>query len=279
MNNISIHRKNNIYKIYSKLNDSYRRYIVERDGQKKTEDEEIINFKIITKKIENKPCNVPILAVYKKKVWIPYKKTNCKKIACSEYNNIIINTRVILENEIQEEIDYQKKMEDERIILEKKILKYLENEKKRKEEESKEIERLHKYVIDKLRTKSIELKEKLDALEQKNYFGKTSNGSVFLFFGLENIDYKFLAKEYSDVLFYNMLKKNNKKKDWNRIYNILNNFCIKSNNEILYTRYIREQWTRLSSWIDSCKSETYYHNLNFKKLKNLFQYIYINKSN
>ena len=49
MNNISIHRKNNICKIYSKLNDSYRRYIVERDGQKKTEDEEIINFKIYNK--------------------------------------------------------------------------------------------------------------------------------------------------------------------------------------------------------------------------------------
>ena len=107
MNNLYTNRKNNIYKIYTKLNDSYRRCTIERDGQRYHNTTNIENFQTYTflsvasediePHIVNKPCSQTIVAIYRKK-WYGqkwnrwhYSKKRCKKI---KYK--IINSKEIL---------------------------------------------------------------------------------------------------------------------------------------------------------------------------------------
>jgi hypothetical protein len=270
MNNISIRRKNNIYKIYSKLNDSYRRYIIERDGQKKVENESKINrIEPNREKTENKPCNIPILAVYRKKIWICFKKIIYKPIPCSISKNEIVNSKIKIENDIQEEIYFQKIMEAERILLEKEIVKYNEREKKRrveqkierekrKEEEKKEIEIKYKQTDKLFKEKTLELKEKLESLQQKKWFGQTSNGSKICFFGVENIDYADLGNEYIELLVYNILKESRIEINWN------------PNREPIHlTRQYTMEFRKIMSWAHN----TRYRNSSeeYRKLKRLIE--------
>ena len=271
MNNISIHRKNNIYKIYSKINDSYRRYIIERDGQKKVENESKINrIEPNREKTENKPCNIPILAVYRKKIWIRYKKIIYKPIPCSISKNEIVNSKIKIENDIQEEIDFQKIMEAERILLEKEIIKYNEREKKRKQEEGIErekrkeeeriaIEKKYKELDKVFKEKTLELKEKLEALKQKKWFGETSNGSKICFYGLEHIDYADLGNEYIELIVYNILKSSGIKINWKP-----------SNREPIHFTYVTV-FRRVISWIHSARYQNSHKE--YLELKNIIENI------
>lgn len=271
MNNISIRRKNNIYKIYSKLNNSYRLYIIERDGQKKAGNEKQIKIEPKKEKIQNRPCDMPILAVYRKKIWLQFKKIIYKPIPCLIYKNQIINSRKKIEDDIQEEIDFQKRMEAERILLEKEITKYNEREKKRREEkrierekekqkERASIEKKYKELDKVFRKKTLELKEKLQALKEKKWFGQTSNGSNICFYGLEYIDYVDLGNEYIELIVYNILKSSGIKINWNP----------SSNERLHFTKPYVQEFRKVVNLINN----TRYQYQSVKELKKLIENIY-----
>jgi len=113
MDNLKIHNKNKIYKIYSKINDSYTRFVNARDGLKLrnyNETENQIKLNILTKdttkevkqNVQNKSCNKAILCIYKRKwygeEWIKFyrlRKPANKECAISLIK-IIDSKKIIL---------------------------------------------------------------------------------------------------------------------------------------------------------------------------------------
>jgi len=234
MNNLSIHRRNNIYKIYSKLNNSYRRYQIERDGQKCTEKQETQRISIPQiyhePTIENKPCSQPIVAIYKKMWYLEKWDNYYRRAKCSQCSKIeVINSVSKIEEMHLQDIENKKKieldkkrmqewMEKQRIQYEKKK----EEEKIRRKEKKEELARLQEQ---KRILKDIEFKdqkeqekeynkkykdfqEKLQAIKEQRWIGKTSSGSKYWFLGVESVDIKDLTKEYADVILYQKRKKN-----------------------------------------------------------------------
>jgi len=213
--NLSTHRKNNIYKIYSKLNDSYRRCTIERDGQRYHNTANIENFQNYTflsiaseQEIEphivNKPCYLPILAIYKKKFYGEkwnkfYYIKKCKKI-----NYKIVNTK--------ENIDIYQKRQD-RLSKRKSadILKRWKERKKKILQKAKEKKKLDKkkkqikHLID-----FLDYIEKYKAIKNKNWGGTTSRGSKYHFYGIERIDIPKLQFEYRHAIKFVENFKNNR---------------------------------------------------------------------
>ena len=216
MDNLSFHRKNNIYKIYSKLNDSNRRYKIERDGQKyinativKNIEPPIIDFE---PHIKNKPCNQTIVAIQKKK-WYGakwnrwyYSRKRCKKIKFKRFP--VYNSKKSIEfyEKTQQRLLDRKSREPEilkrwrerkKLILQKEKELNFKKAVKRTEKENEKKKEEIRLLIDLL-----DYKEKYEAIKNKNWVGITSRGSKFHFLGVESVDLVDLKYQYREALDY-----------------------------------------------------------------------------
>lgn len=215
MDNLSFHRKNNIYKIYSKLNDSNRRYKIERDGQKNN-----INTAAYVKNVEpqsidiepyikNKPCNQPIVGIYKKK-WYGaihkklYHRKRCKVIKFIKFYNSkeIIESYQKREQRLKDRKSrepeiFKRLKERKKLILQKEKEQNIEKALKRTEKQNEKKKEEIRLLIDLLN-----YKEKYEAIKNKNWVGTTSRGSKFHFLGVESVDLVDLKNKYRVALDY-----------------------------------------------------------------------------
>jgi hypothetical protein len=194
------------------MNDSYRRYIIERDGQKYIQEPTKIKFNAqvlldlpkIEPHIVNKPCSHPIVAIYKKKFygakWNKFyyikkcKQTNYKIVSSKE--NIEIYQKRHDRLSKRKSADILKKWKERK----KKFLQKA-REKQKLEKKKKEI----KYLID-----FLDYIEKYKAIKNKNWDGITSRGSEYHFYGIERIDILKLKSEYRYAIRFAEKLKNNK---------------------------------------------------------------------
>jgi len=212
MDNLSFHRKNNIYKIYSKLNDSNRRYKIERDGQKYI-NATVKNIEpstiVIEPHIKNRPCNQTIVGIYKKK-WYGaiykrwFHRRKCKEIKFIKFYNSkkVIESyqkreQRLLDRKSREPEILKRWRERKKLILQKEKELNLEKAVKRTEKENEKKKEEIRLLIDLL-----DYKEKYEAIKNKNWVGKTSRGSKFHFLGVESVDLVDLKNQYRKALDY-----------------------------------------------------------------------------